>query len=132
MRQLLREQRGIWYAKYDGREQLIDENGLMTGEWVVRYGSPKLVIGTVSPRTGNTWGDGFGIGVDCDRTLIVPEVRTDMDETCVLWVDVRPQLEDDGSIALGEDGLPVVPNDYRAVMVAESYNYTSVAMKKVE
>lgn len=131
MRQLERERRGVWVARYEDKVPVVNELGYMTGEYAVRYGKPELLTPTVSPRSGNSWGDGFGIGVDCDRTLVLDRVGVGVDEACVLWVDVRPELDEDGLIVLGDDGLPTVQNDYRAVMVAESYNYTAIAMKKV-
>ena len=130
MRQLERERRGAWFAKYEGKRQLTDEEGRLTGEWAVAYSKPELLKCTVSPRTGNTWGDGFGIGVDCDRTVVVPEIGTGLDEACVMWVDVTPELDEEGNAKLDEDGNFTVPNDYTVTMVAESFNFTSAAIKK--
>lgn len=130
MRQLERERRGVWFSKYEGKTQLVDEEGRLTGEWGITYSKPQRVECTVSPRTGNTWGDGFGIGVDCDRTLVVPEVGLGIDETCVMWVDVRPELDSDGNAVLDDEGNFKVPNDYTVTMAGESFNFTSVAIKK--
>lgn len=132
MRQLERERRGVWFAKYLDKEPIVDTEGHRTGEYRLTYGKPFRFEMTVSPRTGNTWGDGFGIGVDCDRTALVDRVGTGIDETCIAWVDIRPKLNDDGSLAYGDDGQMVVQNDYKVVMVGESYNFTNVAIKKVE
>ncbi len=130
MRQLERERRGVWFSRYEGKKQMVDEEGRLTGEWAVSYSKPELVACTVSPRTGNTWGDGFGIGVDCDRTIVVPETGLGIDEACVLWVDVKPELDDDGSVKLDDEENFTVPNDYTVTMVAESFNFTSIAIKK--
>lgn len=132
MRQLKREERGFWYSKYLGRVQGTDEEGRLTGEWTIAYSNPKRFVGTVSPRSGNTWGDGFGIGVDCDRTLIIDQIGLGIDETCILWVDSEPELNEDGSLKNDEDGVMTVPNDYTIVMAGESYNYTALAIKKAE
>lgn len=132
MRQLEREKRGVWFARYEGKRQLEDEEGRLTGEWVVSYSKPERLSCTLSPETGNTWGDGFGIGVDCDRTLIVDAIGTGLDETCILWVERRPELDADGNLALDEDGNSKVPNDYTASMVGESFNFTSAAIKRAE
>lgn len=129
MRQLERERRGVWFARFKSKEQIVDEDGALTGAWRITYDKPQLVTPTVSPRSGNTWGDGFGIGVDCDRTMVIDRLGTGIDETCVLWVDIRPKLDEYGEI-LYEDGEMAVPYDYTVTMVGESYNFTSVAMKK--
>lgn len=130
MRQLERERRGVWFAEYAGKTPILDDNGMLTGEYTISYGKPQLVIPTVSPRSGNSWFDGFGVGVNCDRTAIIDEIGLGITETCVMWVDVRPELDADGNLVLGEDGLPTVPYDYTIQMVAESYNFTAIAMSK--
>jgi hypothetical protein len=132
MRSLEREKRGFWVAKFLGKQQIEDEQGRLTGEYALTYTNPELVIGTVSPRSGNTWGDGFGIGVDCDRTVIFDKIGMNLDESCIIWVDAKPQLDDTGALVLDELGLPVTPNDYTVSMVAESYNVTMLAIKKAE
>lgn len=132
MRQLERESRGFWWAKYLGKVQETDDQGRLTGEWAIAYSDPQRVVGTVSPRSGNTWGDGFGIGVDCDRTLVIDEVGLGIDESCILWVESEPELSDDGSLKVDGDGLMTVPNDYTIVMAGESYNFTALAIKKAE
>lgn len=130
MRQLERERRGVWFAEYTGKVPIVDSDGMLTGEYTILYGAPQLITPTVSPRSGNSWFDGFGVGVDCDRTAILDEIGTGITETCVLWVDVRPELDEEGNLVTDDDGLPTVPYDYTIQMVAESYNYTAIAMKK--
>lgn len=132
MRQLQRERRDVWFARYEGKEPIVDNDGFLTGEYRLSYGKPFKLRPTASPRRGNTWGDGFGIGVDCDRTIVLNEVGTGIDESCVCWVDKAPLLDEDGLIEVDDTGDMAVPNDYRVVMVAESYNFTSIAIKKVE
>lgn len=132
MRQLERERRGVWFARYEDRTPLHDEDGMLTGEYLLTYGKPFMLPCTVSPRKGNTWGDGFGIGVDLDRTAVIDRIGTGVDETCIAWVDVRPSLDGNGETVVDEDGLMAVPNDYRVVMSGESFNYTSIALKKVK
>lgn len=109
MRQLERERRGFWFAPYAGKTQLVDSEGRLTGEWRISYGAPQFFTGTISPRSGNTWGDGFGIGVDCDRTLIVDRIGLGIDEACVLWIDTPPMVNEDGLLVLNDDGLPITP-----------------------
>lgn len=130
MRQLERERRGVWFAKFASKEKVFDEDGNFTGEWRIVYGKPELIRPTVSPNAGNTWADGFGMGVSMDRSMIIDRIGLGIDETCICWVDVRPRLDSDGNLVLDDDGLPVVPNDYTVSTVAESYNFTNVALKK--
>lgn len=132
MRQLERERRGIFFAEYLGKTEVMDEEGRHTGEWRLSYGKPMLVVCTVSPRRGNVYSDGFGIGVDCDRTAICDRIGIGISETSIIWVDKMPMLDEFGDLVVNEDGEPVVPNDYKVQMVSESYNYTAIAMKKAQ
>ena len=120
----------MWVAEYEGKQPLKDSGGFLTGEYRLSYGKPFEVFPTVSPRRGNSWNDGFGVGVDCDRTAVIDEVGTGITDTCVLWVDSAPALDADGSLALDADGSMRTPFDYSVAMVAESYSFTSIAMKK--
>ena len=132
IRQLLREQRGAWFASYAGKTELLDEDGRRTGEWVQSYGKPFLKVCTLSPEAGNTYTDGFGLGEDLDRTLIVGEIGTGIDDHCIAWVEVQPETDGDGNLVVDADGNPTVPNDYVITKVAQSYNLTNIALKKVE
>lgn len=132
MRQLEREKRGFWFAPYAGKTQLVDEGGRLTGEWVISYGKPRFFTATISPRSGNTWGDGFGIGVDCDRKIVIDKIGLGIEETSVLWVDSEPSVDEYGNLVLDENKEPATPFDYTIVMVAESYNFTAIAIKKAE
>lgn len=132
MRQLLRERRRVWVSKYESKEQVVDSEGRMTGEWRVTRSKPVSYEPTISPCGGNVYADGFGWGASYDRTLIIDQLGTDITETSVLWVDKRPELDQDGNLVLDEYGEPTVPWDYTVTQVAESYNFTNVALAKVQ
>ena len=132
MRQLTREQRGAWFAAYAGKTELLDDDGRRTGEWVQSYDKPFFKICTVSPEAGNTFTDGFGLGEDLDRTMIIAEIGTGIDDHCIAWVDIVPETDASGNLVLASDGNPATPNNYVITKVAESYNLTNIALKKVE
>ena len=132
MRQLSRERRTVWIAPYEGKVQRVDSHGRLTGVYDVSYGKPVSYSPTLSPCSGNVISDGFGLGEDYDRTMILDEVGLPIDEASVVWIDRVPELERDGSLKLGDDMLPAVPWDYVVGKVAESYSFTNIAVKKVE
>lgn len=132
MRQLERERKEVWIAPYEGKTQRVDAHGRLTGVYDVTYGKPVCYHPTLSPCSGNVISDGFGLGEDYDRTMIVDKIGLPIDEASVVWVDVIPELNDDGTLKLGDDMLPTVPWDYVVGKVAESYSFTNVAIKKVE
>ena len=130
MLSMARERREVWFASFAGKEPVEDGDGRLTGAWRIRYGSPFALMPTVSSESGNVIADGFGIGVDYDRTLILHDTKTGIDETCVVWVDSKPELAGDGTLATDEDGEPTVPYEYTVRKVGVSKNVTNVALKR--
>lgn len=130
MLSMARERRSVWFAAFSGKEQVVDGEGRLTGAWRIRYGEPFALMPTVSSESGNVFADGFGVGVDYDRTLILHDTATGVDETCVVWVDSEPELAEDGTLSVGEDGEPTVPYDYTVRKVGVSQNVTNIALKR--
>lgn len=127
-----RERRGVWVSRYQSKRELLDESGRHTGEWVVARSRPFMVTCTVSPCGGNVYADGFGLGTTYDRTMIVCSIDPIVTEDSVMWVDVKPELDEDGELVLDENGSPTVPWDYTVSQIAVSYNYTNIALRKAE
>ena len=132
MRSLAREMRTVWVSSYAGKTPVLDEQGRLTGEYVVARSKPFPVRCTLSPNGGNTYADGFGWGVSYDRTLISYDIDTGITEDSVVWVDCVPELDKSGELVVDENGLPTVPWDYAVGQVAVSYEVTNVALRKVE
>lgn len=132
MRQLERERRTVWASLYESREPVTDEDGYLTGEYEV---TRKLIEfrPTVSPASGALEAYGFGTGGDYERTLVIDQTGTGMDENTVFWIDATPELNADGTLKYDEDGNPTVPWDYVAARpVSESMNYTNVAVMRAD
>lgn len=122
MRNLLRNQRTVWYRLCEGREPVLDGDGNDTGETAVAYSDPVAVRANVSPATGSSSQELFGVGVEYDRVAQLPGTGWPIDERSVLYVDSEPPETPD-RYAAGAD--------YAVVRVAESLNQTSLAMCKV-
>lgn len=133
MRSLDRERRGVRIAAFRGKEQVVDDEGRLTGTWAVTYEPPETFYATVSPAAGNTYADGFGLGVSYDRTMIVHAIGLGIQESSVVWVDTIPDTDPEtGELNYDENHEPVTPYEYTIASVAESYNVTNVALKKRE
>lgn len=130
MRSIEREKRGVRVAQFAVKEQIVDEEGRLTGAYKVTYTAPETFYATVSPAAGNTYADGFGWGVSYDRTMILHEIGTGISESSIVWVDSVPETDGEGMLVYGEDGEPTVPYEYVIASVAESYNVTNVALRK--
>lgn len=132
MRQLERERRTVWASLYESREPETDEDGYLTGEYKVTR-KPVEIRPTVSPASGALEAYGFGTGGDYERTLVLDQTGTGMDENTVFWIDVEPEIDAQGNLVYGDDGNPTVPWDYvTARPVSESYSYTNVAVRRAD
>lgn len=54
-----------------------------------------------------------------------------IDEYTVLWVDTVPTVDEDGVLAVNENGEILTPHDYIVKKVAKSLNSVSIAISKV-
>ena len=83
---------------------------------VQEYGEPIKKKMSVSSGTGQPGQVSAGLVVDYDREITSYDktLRGVIREGDALYVDVEPQLNDDGTLAMGDDGYtPVTPPDYR-------------------
>lgn len=93
MRTLWRNKTPFWYCQYEGKAQMLDENGYANGEWELKYSEPVITMGNVQDvhdvRTGNDLTP-FGVMMDTDKIIIVEERDCPINETSMLYVDVKP------------------------------------------
>ena len=54
-----------------------------------------------------------------------------IDEYSILWIDRVPQLDENGALALNDEGEVITPHDYIVKKVARSLNSVSIAISKV-
>lgn len=83
---------------------------------VQEYSNPIMRKLTVSAGTGAPTQISAGLVVDYDReiTSYDKSLRSEVEEGSVCWVDVVPEIADDGSLVMSDDEVtPTVPPDYR-------------------
>lgn len=143
MRCLKRNERTIWYALYDHAEEIIDEAGYPTGEYIPVYGSPVEMRANVSPATGSARAEQFGNLEDYDKVIVTCDTLCPIDENSILFIDKVPGYAEAGThtvirreTVLGEDeiGEHTVETplyDYTVRRVARSINSVSIAARKV-
>ena len=131
MRCMNRNKVKFFYALYVGREPITDEYGNKTGEYTVKYGNPVEYFANISAAMGETQTRQFGESVSYDRVIVMDNEAPPIDEYSVLWVDTVPQLNEDGSLAVDEEGNVLTPHDYIVKKVAKSLNNVSIAISKV-
>lgn len=122
----------FFYALYMGKQEITDEYGNATGQYEVTHSSPVECYGNVSAAKGETQSRQFGENEVYDKTIVLDDVSTDIDEYSILWIDTEPQLDSEGNLALDEDEEVITPHDYIVKKVAKSINSVSIAISKVK
>ena len=123
MRALNRNKVRIFYATYRDKTRLKDEYGNLTGEYKVVYNDPVEVRANVSAARGEATTRQFGEDEGYDRVIVLDDPKVPITTTSVLWIDVAPEISEDGSTN--------TPHDYIVKQVATSLNSVSIAVSKV-
>ena len=108
MRNPVRDSQKVWFSTITEKKVGIDT--------VQEYSNPIMRKLTVSAGTGAPSQISAGLVVDYDREIVSysKSLRSEVEEGSVCWVDVVPEIADDGSLVMADDEVtPTVPPDYR-------------------
>lgn len=108
MRNPVRDRQKVWFSTITEKKVGIDT--------VQEYSNPIMRKLTVSAGTGAPSQISAGLVVDYDREIVSysKSLRSEVEEGSVCWVDVVPEIADDGSLVMADDEVtPTVPPDYR-------------------
>lgn len=122
MRCLERNKRCFYYALFDSKDPVKDEDGNFTGEYTINYKAPVHMKANISPVIGEAQADLFGSDVDYDRVIVVDEPCCPIDEYSVLCIEMPPDYDEEGNLIY----------DYIVKKVARSINSVSYAVSKVK
>lgn len=136
MRCLERNKQPFYYCLYSDKEEIIDEYGNSTGQYIRIYEAPVLMKANISQATGFSNTEQFGTLENYDKVIVTCDMNCPIDENSVLFIDKEP---DDTNVLTHEttaitvtDKLVEVPTpDYIVVSVAKSLNSISIAVRKV-
>ena len=103
---------------------------------VQEYGKPVMKKMSVSSGTGQPGQVSAGLVVDYDREITSYDktLRGVIREGDAVFVDVEPQLNEDGTLTMGKDGYtPVTPPDYRisAIFSTQKGDVDVFGIKKI-
>lgn len=132
MKCLARNKRRFFYATYLDKTPRKDDYGNLTGEYDVLRNPPKELFANISAAKGETTTRQFGESEAYDKVIVLEGTAPQIDEYTVLWIDTTPQLDDNGALALNEDGEVITPHDYIVKKVAKSLNSVSIAVSRVK
>ena len=111
MRGANRNKQKFWYAMYGQSSEGKDEWGNIISQYAT-YGDPVMTEGNISPPKGEVVSRQFGDDDLYDRVIGPLPINTPIDEYAVLWIDVTPELDENGHLVLNENGQPVTPHNY--------------------
>lgn len=120
-----------FYALYVSKEQGTDEWGNPTGGVDITYGDPQEYRANVSAAKGETQTRQFGESENYDKVIVMGGDAPPIDEYSILWIDCIPRLDENGALALNDEGEVITPHDYIVKKVARSLNSVSIAISKV-
>ena len=128
MRSRLRERQKIWFVTVAEKKV-----GINT---IQEYGKPFMKKMSVSSGAGQPGQISAGLVVDYDREITSYDMnlREVVREGDAVFVDVKPQLNEDGTLIIDVDGYtPVTPPDYRvsAIFSAQKGDVDVYGIKKV-
>ena len=108
MRSPVRDRQPIYFSTITEKKVGIDT--------IQEYSNPIMRKLTVSAGTGAPTQISAGLVVDYDReiTSYDKSFRSEVEEGSVCWVDVTPEIAQDGNLVMSTDRVtPTVPPDYR-------------------
>ena len=128
MRSMLRDRQAIYFSTVTEKKVGIDT--------VQEYGKPIMKKMSVSSGTGQPGQVSAGLVVDYDREITSYDktLRGVIREGDAVFVDVEPQLNDNGTLTMGDDGYtPVTLPDYRisAIFSTQKGDVDVFGIKKV-
>ena len=108
MRSPVKDRQRVWFSKITEKKVGIDT--------IQDYSKPIMRKLTVSAGTGAPSQISAGLVVDYDREIVSysKSLRSEVEEGSVCWVDVIPEIAEDGSLIMSDDEItPTIPPDYR-------------------
>lgn len=128
MRSRGRDRQKIWFVTVTEKKVGIDT--------VQEYGKTIMKKMAVSSGTGQPGQVSAGLVVDYDREITSYDktLRGVIREGDAVFVDVKPQMNEDRTLTMGEDGYtPVTPPDYRisAIFSTQKGKVDVYGIKKV-
>ena len=112
----------VYYRLYIGNDELIDEYGNKTGEFVPLYTDPVAIKVSVSPPSGMDVVELFGAIEHYDKIIQTCDMSCPIDENSVLYIDAEPK----------KTGTEWSAHDYIIKRVAPSVNTIHIAVSKVK
>lgn len=123
MRNLIINKTKMYVLNYKGEENVVDDDGYLTGEKTIAYTQPILFNAHISGARGSSQVEMFGVDVAYDKTIIITKSEFDklkITENSVFFVGIKPTYD---------NTTPLY--NYRVSRIAETINEVAIALLKV-
>lgn len=121
MRDVQRNKSTIHYALRTGSEEVVDEYGNVTGEFVEQYSDPVALKINIGVPKGTIELERFGLDSQYTRVIATTDMNCPIAEDSILWVGIKPT---------DTEGNPV-PHNYVVQRIAPTINQLLIAIKEV-
>jgi hypothetical protein len=119
MRLGFRNTKPIFYALYQDKVPVLDEDGYETGDYTVGYHTPVLLNANVVSKHSTVAREYFGEQFEYHKVILV-ESDCPIKEDTAIWIDTDNPIEDN-----------TVKHNYQVVGISDSLNYKAIAVLKV-
>lgn len=126
------KQSKIFYALYEKKESIKDDYGNDTGEYEVIYSNPVEYFANISTAKGETQTRQFGENESYDRVIVFDNDAPPIDAYSILWIDITPQINEDGTLSVDKNGKIITPHDYIVKEAGSGLNSKLIAISKVK
>lgn len=123
IKDLVANQTEFYYQQYLGEIEEEDEFGDLTGQSIVSYTKPIKAKAMISANTSDVEMTPFGKDAVYDKMISTVQ-KLPIDELTMLFIDVVPELD--------EEGNTTTKPDYQVVRVAKGLHQNVWAIKKVD
>lgn len=113
MRSRVRDRQKVWWVSIEEVHDGIDT--------YTKYNKPIMKKQTVSATAGSSAEISAGLVPEYDREVVSYDRDFKPVEGTLLFVDVVPQMDGDGNLIMGDDGVtPATVPDYRLVKIFDT------------
>ena len=116
MRTLQRNKRTIYYALYNGVQEVVDSDGNYTGEQEVSYGEVQTAKMNVSGGRGQAEIELFGVDNPFTRTAVTDDLETPFNTDTIFWFEADPNID---------------PHNYRCTGISRTINQVVLALAEI-
>lgn len=130
MRTMRKNKSPFYEAVVTGTSMGQNSDGEYTEE-VKTYSVPVPHNAVISPASGTAELQMFGINENYDKIVILDNGENYLAVGSLLWIDCPIELDEEGKLAVDENGKLKTPYNYIVVAVSDPYN-VKAAIKKVK